>query len=161
MNRLSVLIAAAAVGALATPPAMAQQTLKVGVLHCEKVPGEGVNLLIHSVSVIDCAFITPDGRESYKGEAGIGLGIDLEWSNDKTISYAVVAATKNVPIGSHALAGKYYGVRGSASVGVGVGAQVLVGSGDKNVTLQPLAVESGTGFGVAGGLGYLYLEPGD
>ena len=161
MKRVFAVFVAAVVGVVAALPASAQGTLKVGVLHCEKVPGEGLNLLIHSVSVIDCAFITPDGQEAYKGEAGIGLGIDLEWSNDKTISYAVLAATKDVPIGSHALAGKYYGARASASVGVGVGAQVLVGGGQDSVTLQPLAVESGTGFGVAGGIGYLYLEPGD
>jgi len=161
MKAIFGLIAAgcvAAVAALAPATASAGEGIKVGILHCKKVPGKGINLLIHSVSVVDCELVSPEGRERYRGEAGVGLGIDLDWTEDRTISYTVLAGAKDVKVGSHALVGKYYGARGSATVGVGVGAQVLVGGGAKNISLQPLAVETATGLGVAGGLGYLYLE---
>jgi len=162
MKAIFGLIAAGCVAAVATlvvpAAATAGEGIKVGILHCKKVPGKGINLLIHSVSVVDCELVSPEGRERYRGEAGVGLGIDLDWTEDRTISYTVLAGAKDVTVGSHALVGKYYGARGSATVGVGVGAQVLVGGGSKNISLQPLAVETATGLGVAGGLGYLYLE---
>ena len=161
MKAIFGLIAAGCVAmitALIPATTTAEEGIKVGILHCKQVPGKGVNLLIHSVSVIDCELVSPEGRERYRGEAGVGLGIDLDWTEDRAISYTVLAGAKDVKVGSHALVGKYYGARGSATVGVGVGAQVLVGGGSKNISLQPLAVETATGFGVAGGLGYLYLE---
>ena len=37
--------------------------------------------------------------------------------------------------------------------------QVLVGGGKKNITLQPIALEGGSGLGAAAGAGYLFLEP--
>ena len=43
---------------------------------------------------------------------------------------------------------------------VGGGASALIGAGPKTISLQPLGLESSTGWGLAGGLGYLYLEPG-
>jgi len=161
MKAIFGLIAAGCIAvttALVPATATAGEGIKVGILHCKKVPGKGINLLIHSVSVVDCELISPEGRERYRGEAGVGLGIDLDWTEDRTISYTVFAGAKDVQVGAHALVGKYYGARGSATVGVGVGAQVLVGGGSKNISLQPLAVETATGLGVAGGLGYLYLE---
>jgi len=114
MKAIFGLIAAGCIAvttALVPATATAGEGIKVGILHCKKVPGKGINLLIHSVSVVDCELISPEGRERYRGEAGVG-----------------------------------------------VGAQVLVGGGSKNISLQPLAVETATGLGVAGGLGYLYLE---
>ncbi|MGH8590163.1 MAG: DUF992 domain-containing protein [Gammaproteobacteria bacterium] len=54
---------------------------------------------------------------------------------------------------------KYTGAKASATAGVGVGANVLIGGGQKSFTLQPLSLTGSTGVGVAGGVGYLYLEP--
>ena len=62
--------------------------------------------------------------------------------------------------GNHALAGKYGGAGGSAAVGVGAGAQVLVGGSNKAFALQPIALSASTGIGAAGGVTYLNLEPG-
>ncbi len=107
----------------------------------------------------NCEFVTPAGKEHYVAESGVGLGLDLEWSDDKVIRYSVLAATTDVRVGHYALTGKYYGAKASATAGVGVGAQVLVGAGDKNISLQPLALEGSTGLGAAAGISYLYLEP--
>ena len=46
------------------------------------------------------------------------------------------------------------------ALGIGLGAKVLVGGGRNQFTLQSLAIEQTKGFGVAAGLGYLYLEKG-
>jgi hypothetical protein len=94
----------------------------------------------------------------YQGETGIGLGIDLNWNKTESIAFTVFGATANVS-GSHPLAGKYLGGRASAAAGIGAGVQALVGAGANHFTLQPLALESARGVGVAAGLGYLYLEP--
>ncbi|MDH5750207.1 MAG: DUF992 domain-containing protein [Rhodospirillales bacterium] len=138
----------------------AQSGVNVGVLTCKKIPG-GVNLIIHSVTNIECEFSNGNGKERYKGETGVGLGIDLEWNQSKNIAYTVISATKDIRMGSHSLAGKYAGAKASASAVVGVGAQVLVGGGNNNFTLQPLALEASTGLGAAAGIGYLYLEAGN
>ncbi len=144
-----------------TAPASAdnQGGIKIGILNCTEVPGTGVNLLFHSSTEVECVLRSAEGTESYTGKTGIGLGVDLEWSASKAISYAVFGVTDDVRVGNHALAGSYVGAKASATAGVGIGAQVLVGAGPKSITLQPLAVEVGTGFGAAAGLAYLSLEP--
>ena len=45
------------------------------------------------------------------------------------------------------------GVTAQATVGVGVGANVLIGGFDKSITLQPLSVEGNTGLNLAAGIG--------
>jgi hypothetical protein len=139
----------------------AEPGVKLGVLTCNQVPGTGVNLLIHSTVQVRCQFtsVTGEKQARYQGETGIGLGVDLNWTKTETIAFTVLGASANVA-GPHPLAGKYLGGRASASVGVGGGVQALVGAGANQFTLQPLALESAKGFGVAAGLGYLYLEPG-
>ena len=55
--------------------------------------------------------------------------------------------------------------RGTGSVSTELEARghagVLVGVGDTNLTLQPLALESSKGLGIAGGGGYLTLKSAD
>lgn len=144
---------------MAPAPAEAQWGVQSGILTCKKIPGSGINLLFHSVADMECEFLSPRGKEMYKGEAGILFGVDLEWSVRKVITYAVFGGASDVRVGRHALAGTYIGGKASASVGVGWGAQVLVGGGEKNITLQPLALESTSGIGASAGVGYLSLKP--
>jgi len=42
-------------------------------------------------------------------------------------------------------------------VGVGAGANVLMGGSNKQITLQPVSVEGGVGLNVAGGIGEIEL----
>lgn len=144
---------------MAPAPAEAQGGVQAGILTCKKIPGSGMNLLLHSVADVECEFDSPRGKETYKGETGILLGVDLEWSAKKFIAYAVFGGASDVRVGRHALAGTYVGGKGSAAVGVGFGAQVLVGGGAKNITLQPLALEASSGIGASAGVGYLNLRP--
>ena len=132
---------------------------RLGVLTCKSIPGTRVNLIIRSTTDVHCEFKHESGRvEHYLGETGIALGADLTFSkSEESFAFTVISAEKINP-GEHTLAGKYVGGRASASVGVGVGAAVLIGGDKDNFSLQPLAVEGNRGFGAAAGLGFLYIE---
>lgn len=155
------LLTATLLAAMAGGPAAsaADSGIQVGILTCESIPGTRTNLLVHSTVQVDCVYKRGDSTERYKGETGIGLGIDLNIGRNEKIAFTVISASSDLRPGSGALAGKYYGGKASATAGIGVGAAALVGGGDKNISLQPLALETSTGVGVAGGLGYLYLQP--
>ena len=145
---------------LPIPDAMARSGIEIGVLTCNSVAGTRRNLLIHSTVDVRCVFKTAEGEESYTGETGIGLGVDLNWKRTETTHFVVLGGTSDTRPGAHSLAGTYVGGKVSATFGVGAGAGALVGGGAKNISLQPLAIEGSTGLGVAGGLGYLILKPG-
>ena len=138
--------------------ASAEGGLEIGLLKCSVVPGSRVNLLIRSTADINCTFNDQGTMEMYSGETGIALGLDLGFKTDEQMAFAVIAASSDTNPGSYALEGRYIGASASATVGVGVGAKVLVGGGDKNLSLQPLALEANKGFGASAGLGFLYLE---
>ncbi len=131
---------------------------RIGALTCKTVPDSGVSLIIHSTENVTCEFkSTSGGVEHYKGETGVGLGFDISYDRNTTMVYAVMSA--DYKAGDHQLAGKYFGAGGSATAGVGVGAQALIGGGKKNISLQPVAVSSSEGAGLSAGITYLYLEP--
>ncbi|MBF0422031.1 MAG: DUF992 domain-containing protein [Magnetococcales bacterium] len=132
--------------------------VELGVLSCKKIPG-GYNFVLHSSEPLECEFSTVSGGEFYRGEAGVALGLKLEWNPSGTIVFTVIGASNDVRPGAFALEGKYFGAKASAAVGLGTGIQVLVGGGQKSFTLQPLAVEGSTGLGATAGLGYLHLQP--
>ncbi len=131
---------------------------EVGVVTCNYIKGTKVNLLIHSSAGFDCEFKHDGGIAYYEGEAGIGLGLDLQWTETSTMSYSVLASTDAKLDWDTALNGTYTGGKASASLGVGVGAAVLVGGSADSVGLVPLAIEGTTGAGASAGVGYLTLK---
>ena len=60
--------------------------------------------------------------------------------------------------GAGALQGRYAGASAEATVAVGLGANVLVGGGNKSIALQPLSVQAQTGLNVAAGVAALRLK---
>ena len=155
-----LVLAGALLLGLPVPDAMARGGIEIGVLTCNSVEGTRRNLLIHSTVDVTCVFKTPQGQESYTGETGIGLGVDLNWNRSETTHFVVLGGTSDTRLGAHSLAGTYVGGKVSATFGVGAGAGAFVGGGSKNISLQPLAIEGSSGLGVAGGLAYLILRPG-
>lgn len=131
---------------------------KVGELVCKQVKGSRLNLILHSTADVKCEFKSTAGGsvEHYKGETGVGLGIDLNFKENEALVFAVFSA--DFKQGTYQLAGKYGGAGASAAVGAGVGAQVLVGGNGRTVSLKP-AVTTSTGVGASAGITYLYLEP--
>ncbi|PJC70313.1 MAG: hypothetical protein CO017_06030, partial [Zetaproteobacteria bacterium CG_4_8_14_3_um_filter_59_5] len=131
---------------------------KLGKLECKTVEGSGSNLLIHSTVDVTCTFSSTAGEvEKYKGETGIGFGVDLTFDKQSSFVFAVMAA--DFKPGEYKFAGKYYGAGGDATIGRGIGAGVLVGGSKKSVSLEPIGLSATKGAGVSGGLTYLYLEP--
>lgn len=140
--------------------ATAEETagLQIGIIKCNVIPGSRVNLLVRSTADVECTWEYAGAVEKYKGETGIALGLDLSFKDNETIAFTVIAASSDVTPGKYALAGKYVGGQADAALGVGVGAKVLVGGGNKNVSLQPLALSGSTGVGASAGVGFLYIE---
>ncbi len=131
---------------------------EVGVVTCKYIPGSKVNLLIHSSASFDCVFDHGGVKDTYDGEAGIGLGLDLQWTEQSTMVYSVLASTGSEVDWSVALNGTYTGGKASVALGVSVGAAALIGGGNDSVALVPLALEGGTGIGATAGIGYLSLK---
>ena len=71
--------------------------------------------------------------------------------------YTVLTAT-NDKLGPGALGGKYVGGQASVVGAAGLGAAVLLGGGDDNIALQPLAVETIKGMDASADIGYLFLK---
>ena len=84
------------------------------------------------------------------------FGLDLGATAGGEMVWAVFAPT-NRKFG--ALAGDYGGATAEATVGVGLGANVLVGGSDRTVALQPVSVQGQAGLNVAAGVTDLRLRP--
>lgn len=135
------------------------QSVKVGIIACEAIEGTRVNLIIRSTVDVACTFETVDGeKHAYKGETGIELGLDLSFRKDEQFAFTVITSVDK-KFDKQAVAGKYIGAKAAASIGVGLGAAALIGGSDNSFGLQPLAIETNKGFGVAAGIGFLYIEP--
>ena len=62
-------------------------------------------------------------------------------------------------LGRGALAGHFGGVGANATVGVGFGANLLVGGSDNSISLQPLSLQGQTGLSVVAGIVDVELRP--
>ena len=155
----SIIMTAGLATALTPLPAVtAEPGPEVGILKCHTIKGTGLNLVVHSSSEIECEFSHTKGSESYTGKTGIGLGLDLSWNPKQEYIFSVVSGSSDMQPEAHFLAGRYVGAKVSATVGVGAGVSILVGGGDKSVSLVPVGVEGNTGFGAEAGVSYLTLE---
>jgi hypothetical protein len=150
-----ILLSLALAAALATPAA-AQQSggTKVGLLTCKSSASLG--LIIGSHQKVRCSFAPDNGPpENYEGHIN-RLGLDLGIKGGGVMTWAVFAPVNGYHHG--ALAGTYVGGSGSASLGVGVGANALLGGSHKSIALQPLSVEGNVGVNLALGVAGLTLR---
>lgn len=148
-----IVCAAASLLAFASA-AHAGSGVKIGVLTCN-VEG-GVGFIIGSSKDAVCTFKSNGSRaEHYVGTVG-KLGVDIGVTDQTVLAWAVFAPGK---LGRDALKGSYTGVSAEATVGVGLGANVLVGGFKKGINLQPISVQAQTGLNVAAGIGSLTLHP--
>ena len=128
--------------------------IKVGVLTCQ-VEG-GVGFIIGSSKDVECTFKGNNGRrENYNGTMG-KLGVDIGVTTDTRVAWIVFAPGK---LKSGSLRGSYQGVSAEATVGIGLGANVLIGGFKKSINLQPISVQAQSGLNIAAGLGSLNLRP--
>ncbi len=154
MRMTSFVVAATAACLGFASPALAESNVKVGTLSCDVAPGVG--LIITSSKALSCTFKASNGRrEHYSGHIR-KLGLDIGVTSGGVLVWAVFAP-KSGPA-KRALAGEYGGVDASASIGVGAGANLLVGGFNRSFTLQPLSVEGQTGVALAAGVASLRLD---
>lgn len=125
----------------------------VGSLSCA-VAG-GVGFVFGSSKDLTCLFTRTDGiAERYSGTIK-RFGIDIGFTREAQIVWLVFAPGSIAP---GALSGGYAGGTASATVGVGVGANVLVGGSNRQIALQPVSVEGSVGLNVAAGIGEIELR---
>ncbi len=155
-SRMRFAAAAAAVGlSLAfAAPAGAQGGIKVGTLTCNVSGAWG--FIFGSTRALNCTFAGPGRVEYYAGNIS-RFGVDIGYTAGGVLVWTVVAPTVNLAPGS--LAGSYAGGTASATVGVGVGANALIGGSGNSVARQPLSLEGNTGLNVAAGIGAMTLTP--
>jgi hypothetical protein len=147
---LSVALAASS----AIPASAAGSGVKAGFLKCN-VAGN-LSFIFGSSRDISCIYDAGAGKpvDRYTGTIK-KYGIDIGYQSNGVIIWGVVAPSNNV--GPGALAGDYGGVTAAVAVGIGVGANALLGGSNNTIALQPLSVEGMQGLNVAGGIGVLTL----
>ena len=147
-----VMLAASIVGASAQAP----QRVQVGILECRG--GASVGFIVGSVTNLGCV-LRADGMPEDRYVATIRkVGLDLGITQESALAWGVFAPVAR--LGPGALSGDYVGAQGSATLGVGVGGNVLVGGSNNSIALQPLSVQGQVGISVAAGLESLELRPG-
>jgi hypothetical protein len=149
---LTMLVASVA-GANAQQP---MQRVQVGVLECRG--GASIGFIVGSVTNLGCV-LRVDGMPEDRYIATIRkVGLDLGITQESALAWGVFAPVARLGPGD--LSGDYAGAQGSATLGVGVGGNVLVGGSNNSIALQPLSVQGQVGVNVAAGLESLELRPG-
>jgi hypothetical protein len=114
-------------------------------------------LIVGSHQKLRCNFRPDNGPpENYVGHVN-RLGLDLGVKAGGVMAWGVFAPASGYHHG--ALAGTYVGGSGSASFGVAVGANALLGGSHRSIALQPLSVEGQVGVNLALGVAGLSLRP--
>ncbi len=131
----------------------AQAATRVGVLRCY-VEG-GPSFVVGSKHDARCVFKGDNGRSEHYVARVSRIGLDVGFTGKSMIVWAVFAPSSHH---HHALRGSYVGASGDIALGVGAGANVLVGGNDRTISLQPLSLKAVNGVTVALGAGEIELR---
>ena len=150
-------LAALALIAMLAAPADAQspQWTQAGMLRC--VVNPSIGFIIAGHQSMECNFM-PNGPfppQPYQGALNM-VGLNVGVSAGGVFGWAVFAPTTGIPAG--ALAGDYVGASGDIGLGVGVGANVLIGGSGRTFALQPVSLEGSAAVNVALGVSALTLR---
>ncbi len=160
MSRFMKYLFMATIPALAlSAPAAAESIdrVEIGQLNCAVKGGEG--FIFKSTKDLSCTFKSADADvpdEAYFGAIN-KFGLDIGTTDHGVISWLVMAPTTD-DYRPGALAGDYAGVSAQATVGAGVGGNLLVGGSDETIALQPLSVSAQTGLNFALAVSELQLR---
>jgi hypothetical protein len=155
LHRLCIAAAAASLSlaSIAAAGPASAAGVKVGVLNCDVAGGWG--FVLGSSKDLQCTFSPVNGVVEHYTGAVSKFGVDLGYTRGGVIVWEVVAPHAGSNRG--ALEGGYAGLTGSASIGVGAGAHVLVGGLHRSITLQPISITGERGLNVAAGIGAISL----
>jgi hypothetical protein len=153
---------AAALGLFAalTFPAAAQAPqswTQVGALMCKVDPNIGFIIAGHQP--MQCTYTpstAPAPPEYYDGAINT-IGLDIGVSAGSVLGWGVFAPTSGLAPG--ALAGEYVGASADAGLGLGAGANVLMGGSGRTIALQPLSLQGSVAINAVLGLSSLKLRP--
>lgn len=121
--------------------------VKIGYLDCS-IAG-GVGYVLGSAKEVDCVFrstMEADAADHYSG-AIRKMGVDVGFTTQSRLIWAVFAPTAGYHRGS--LGGLYQGATAEATVGAGVGANILVGGTSGSIHLQTISVTGQIGLNLA------------
>jgi hypothetical protein len=140
----------------ASASAQAPNWTQAGMLTCKLNPSIGFIIAGHQS--MECRFVPSNNTppQAYEGALNT-VGIDLGISAGGILGWAVLAPTIGLPAG--ALAGEYVGASGDLGIGLGAGANVLIGGSARTVALQPVSLEGSVAINVALGVSALKLRP--
>jgi hypothetical protein len=156
MIRFSSIALATALVAAATTAIAQQGRVEVGVIECR---GSTTSFIVGSVTDLNCAFRASDNSPPEPYHATIRrAGVDIGFPQQVVVAWVVLAPTRGIQRGD--LSGNYVGASASATVGLGVGANGLVGGSNNTFALQPLSGQAQTGLSVAAGIAGMELRPG-
>ncbi|MDE1996812.1 MAG: DUF992 domain-containing protein [Rhizobiaceae bacterium] len=140
---------ASAADMVTMPPAQTDQRngVRIGYLVC--TIGGGVGYVLGSAKEINCDFHTTLGHAAvdHYGGALRKFGVDLGFTTESRLVWAVFAPTAGYHHGS--LSGLYQGATAEATVGAGVGANILFGGTAGSIHLQTISVTGQIGLNVA------------
>jgi Protein of unknown function (DUF992) len=151
---IAISVLTLAMGSLLLVAPAHAQGVKVGVLSCNVSSGFG--FIIGSSRSMNCTFSGAGGHyEHYTGTIN-RFGVDVGYIRGGVLIWSVLAPVA-VPAPC-ALAGNFGGATAQATVGVGAGANVLVGGSGNSISLQPVSIEGTTGLNVAAGIASMNLR---
>lgn len=130
---------------------------EIGSLSCDVSDNTG--FIFGSTRELTCTFNPiQEGLEDevYLGEIN-RWGIDVGKTQNGQMSWLVLAPTE-AEYAEGGLNGSYKGVSAEATLGVGLGANVMVGGGEDTLALQPLSLNTQTGVNFAVGVGEIVLQ---
>jgi len=148
-------LAAASLVAFFAGASAQERMVQIGVLECRG--GASVGFVVGSVTNLGCV-LRANGTEDRYVATIRKVGLDLGITQETALAWGVFAPVDRLGPGD--LAGNYAGAQSSASIGVGLGGNVLVGGSNNSIALQPLSVQGQVGLNVAAGLESLELRPG-
>jgi hypothetical protein len=121
--------------------------VRIGTLSCDI--GGGAGYVLGSAKSLDCVFQSWVGDRGTDGYSGVirKLGVDIGFTTRGRLVWAVFAPTAGYHRGS--LGGVYEGATVEATLGAGVGANVLVGGTAGSIHLQTISVTRQIGLNVA------------
>ncbi len=141
-----------AFGLTAAAPASAGE---IGLLTCRSPQTTGY--ILWSSTAYDCLFQSSVGGGTQRYTARINrAGVEIGWSANTTLVWAVFAASGQV--GQGTLAGAYGGASAGAAIGLGARANALFGGFPNSFALQPISVEGETGLNARATITGLWLQ---
>ena len=134
MIRYSSIALATALVAAATAATAQNNRFEVGALECR---GSTTSFVVGSVTNLTCVFRSADNSPPEPYNATIRrAGVDIGFPQQVVVGWVVWAPTRGLQRGD--LTGSYVGASASATVGIGVGANGLIGGSNNTIALQPI-----------------------